>query len=670
MQIIKINYMILKKILFITILFIYFFYSKTFAQSPQKMSYQTIIRNGSGALVTNTTIGVKISILQNSATGTVVFAERHTPTTNTNGLASLEIGTGTVITGSFVTINWATTNYYLKTETDIAGGTNYTISSTTQMLSVPYALYAANSGGNWTLNGNAVTRNNFIGSTNDSDVLFKRNNKKSGLLALNKTAIGVGTLNNDTTGKFNLALGTAALYNNGFGKNLIAIGDSALYNNGVGAAFGGEGYDNLAIGLKAGYNLTTGSYNLAIGNYSLNQCNISTDNTAVGHFSLTNNVVSRNSALGSAALYNNTTGTNNCAFGYNSLTSNKIGNNNTAIGTYSLGSNLYDANTAIGSFSLAYSNSSNNTAVGYNALNSSNTGGFNTAVGSGALQANSSGYFNCALGNDALNANIAGIYNTALGGSSLKYNTTGSNNVALGIVTLLNNNGSDNVAIGSQALYANTTADKNIAIGTKSLYYIMTGSNNVAMGYNAGPKGSGSVFNTTCIGFETGWAGTVSNQINIGNFSVTNIGGQVNWGTYSDKRIKNNIQENVPGLSFITKLKPVTYNLDIKKQYQIAMNGQEDTSANYDGKYDIEKIKQTGFLAQDVEQAAKDCNYNFSGVEAPKNANGLYKLRYAEFVVPLVQSVKEQQKIIESQNKRIADLEKQMKEIKTFIDRK
>ncbi len=113
-----------------------------FAQAPQKMSYQAVVRNASDALVVSTTVGMQISILQGSSSGTPVYVETQTPTTNANGLVSIEIGAGSVVSGSFSTINWSTGNYYIKSETDIAGGTNYTITGTSQLLSVPYALNA------------------------------------------------------------------------------------------------------------------------------------------------------------------------------------------------------------------------------------------------------------------------------------------------------------------------------------------------------------------------------------------------------------------------------------------------------------------------------------------------------------------------------------------------
>ena len=116
--------------------------ASVFAQAPEKMSYQAVIRNSSDALITNTQIGMQISILQGSASGTAVYVETQEPSTNANGLVSIEIGTGTVESGDFTIIDWANGPYFIKTETDPAGGETYTITSTSQLLSVPYALHA------------------------------------------------------------------------------------------------------------------------------------------------------------------------------------------------------------------------------------------------------------------------------------------------------------------------------------------------------------------------------------------------------------------------------------------------------------------------------------------------------------------------------------------------
>jgi hypothetical protein len=117
-----------------------------FAQTPEKMSYQGVVRNSSDLLISNQAVGMQISILQTTVTGTAVYVETQVPTTNVNGLVTLEIGTGSVVSGDFTTIDWSADSYFIKTETDPTGGTTYTITGTSQLMSVPYALYAKTSG--------------------------------------------------------------------------------------------------------------------------------------------------------------------------------------------------------------------------------------------------------------------------------------------------------------------------------------------------------------------------------------------------------------------------------------------------------------------------------------------------------------------------------------------
>ncbi|MEJ5245769.1 MAG: DUF1566 domain-containing protein [Bacteroidota bacterium] len=127
-----------------TILILIILASGIFAQTPEKISYQAVVRDASNNLVTNRTIGIQISILQNSINGNVVYREifNPNPKTNDNGLLTIEIGSGITVLGSFSGIDWSAGPYFIKTEIDINGGTNYTITSTSQILSVPYALHA------------------------------------------------------------------------------------------------------------------------------------------------------------------------------------------------------------------------------------------------------------------------------------------------------------------------------------------------------------------------------------------------------------------------------------------------------------------------------------------------------------------------------------------------
>jgi hypothetical protein len=120
--------------------------ASVFAQAPQKMSYQAVIRDASNALIANQTVGIQVSILQGSASGAAVYVETQSAATNTNGLVSIEISGGTVTVGNFNAIDWANGPFFIKTETDPNGGTNYSITGTSQLLSVPYAMYAASSG--------------------------------------------------------------------------------------------------------------------------------------------------------------------------------------------------------------------------------------------------------------------------------------------------------------------------------------------------------------------------------------------------------------------------------------------------------------------------------------------------------------------------------------------
>ena len=181
--------------------------ASVFAQSPNQMSYQAVIRNNSNVLVTSSAVGMRISILQTTPSGTAVYVETQTPTTNANGLVSIEIGGGTVVSGNFANINWANGPYFVKTETDPTGGTSYSITGTSQLLSVPYALYAKNTD-SWIVNADTTfsLRQVKIGTTysnpsNNSLKIQQYNNSDEAIQILSSTSIPRLNIGTDNTGQ-------------------------------------------------------------------------------------------------------------------------------------------------------------------------------------------------------------------------------------------------------------------------------------------------------------------------------------------------------------------------------------------------------------------------------------------------------------------------------------
>ncbi len=418
-------------------------------------------------------------------------------------------------------------------------------------------------------------------------------------------------------------------------------------------------------------------------------------NTATGQYALYSYTWGGyNTANGAEALYSNTSGVGNTATGTVALRWNTTGEFNTATGIGALYSNRGSYNTANGSYALYYNTSGNwNTANGRAALYHNTTGSENTATGYFALLSNTNGYSNTANGNYALGYNTTGFDNTANGSYALSGNTTGSYNTANGSDALFSQNtGYYNTANGYQALYRNTTGYKNTANGSNALYENTTGNYNTAIGDGAGSLNDNNArctfigvdadqdvitdfFNSTALGNTSRI--TASNQVRIGNILITSIGGYEPWTNLSDARFKKNVKENVPGLVFINQLHAITYTIDVTNLRNFLGEDRQNETTTAEGKtvreknseadaliqkgiQEKEKIIRTGFVAQQVEAAAKTIGYDFSGVDKPKNEHTPYGLRYSEFVVPLVKAVQE----LSKQNE---DLQKQIDELKAIV---
>lgn len=298
-------------------------------------------------------------------------------------------------------------------------------------------------------------------------------------------------------------------------------------------------------------------------------------------------------------------------------------------------------------------NGVSNTAVGKGSLDGNTSGYYNVAIGHNALFSNTIGYSNCAEGYHALYSNNSGYYNTAVGNSAAYNSSTGFYNSAFGSLSLLNNTtGSNNTAIGLWALSQNTTTSGNTAIGFDSADNTIGTTNCTFLGRQAGFNGI-DYTNSTALGYNSPM--TANNQIRLGNPSVTSIGGYANYTNISDQRFKTNVQPNVAGLDFILQLRPVTYRLDAEGIDAFLRNGytprepdEESDRLHREGLKNKSSVTYTGFLAQEVEAAAQKTGFDFSGVDVPQNERDLYGLRYAEFVVPLVKAVQEQQAMIET----------------------
>lgn len=553
----------------------------------------------------------------------------------------------------------------------------------------------------WSLTGNAGTNGstNFIGTTDNVGFKIRTNNAvRITVNGSGKVGIGIttpvykldikgGSINTDSVyriggntvlsvkGAQNTFVGRNSGFSNSTGSGNTATGFEALFTNTTGT-------QNVANGFHSLHGNTTGGYNIGIGNYALNSNNGSY-NTSTGYQSMyTNSTGIQNVAYGMQALYTNSTGTMNSSFGSYSMFYNTTGSKNIANG-----------------FSALYHNTTGNSniAIGNATLSSNTVGGDLIAIGDSALYSQAVDnslpyrYCNIAIGSGALYSNTSGHYNTAIGNSSLRWNVTGDGNTAVGTASLLSNTGYSNSATGSMALLTNTTGfscsafgssagansngsyntffgassgmntlggSDNCFIGEESGITNQTGFSNTCIG-NTSDFGTSGLFNASAIGY--GAIVNTSNKIRLGNGVVTVIEGNSVY-TVSDGRFKTNIHEEVKGLEFINKLRPVVYNFEAKKFDDFLNKNRPASQAERINGLDyteVHKIRYSGFIAQEVEQAAKQTGYDFNGVHIPQNNDDNYSLAYAEFVVPLVKAVQELDKKNTELLKRIEELEKE-----------
>lgn len=405
------------------------------------------------------------------------------------------------------------------------------------------------------------------------------------------------------------------------------------------------------------------------------------DNTSWGDLALGVNTGTANSAIGTLTLWHNTTGSYNTACGRRALGDNVSG----------------DFNTAVGSSALTLTTTSNaNTVVGSSAMSSRPGATACTAIGESVMSgAGVPAATNCtAMGKDAMMWTSGGD-NTACGEQALFYNTTGAENTAVGQLALRENIGDRNTAfcgfktatnmdnatcfgtvfpdggdgtcaISLSSLQSLTNGQYNIAFGSFSAQHVTTGDYNVGIGWLSGSNqttaslgtsaGDGATFSgngnsQASIGYNA--VCPAANTIRIGNAANNNnlTGGFGAWQNISDGRLKRAVREDVPGLAFINGLRPVTYRFDVTvyddftglaKRMRDSADVEEYT-AYQEASAHASAVRQTGFLAQEVDSLAQAIGYEFSGLHRPTGPTDHYTIGYEQFVVPLVKAVQEQQ---------------------------
>ena len=459
-----------------------------------------------------------------------------------------------------------------------------------------------------------------------------------------------------TTGLYNSFIGYQTGKMNTIGGNNAFMGYQSGYNNVTGS-------NNLFLGYQSGYNNTSGSFNSFVGYMAGSTNSTGVQNSFLGSYSGANNSTGGNNTfVGYNSGYKNSTGSANNFIGTNSGYSNTEGISNVFIGPQSGYSNTSGAyNIYIGSQagmlnSIGYFNisigfqagltstSSYNCFLGYFSGTKNTTGQYNSFVGFASGMSNQTGVGNTFLGSSAGEYNTTGNYNSFIGADAGEKNTSADDNVFIGMDAGYLSNGPYNVYIGVYAGTNSTSGSNNTFLGDWAGNFNKTGSNNTMVGSNADVT-SDALNNAAAIGYLA--RVDASNKVVIGNSSVTNIGGYANWTNYSDRRMKENINyRDDLGLNFISRLKTASFNY-------IA---------------DENKRRHDGLIAQDVQQTLKDLGIDFSGLVIDDNEARTLNLAYGDFVVPLINAVKELDKKDLEQQKQIESQQKEIDELKALVN--
>ncbi len=497
------------------------------------------------------------------------------------------------------------------------------------------AMYGTTTGQRNTVVGANALPANTTGSYNTVMGAFALQNFKRGD---ENVAIGYWTMGNDTIGNYNTALGSQAMY---FSRNAnynVALGYKAGYYLGnIGAE------RNVFIGSEAALNALKGNYNIAIGDsilYSIDFMPTTAQNSLI--------------AIGTHALPTLEEGTRLIAIGANVADRIDTLRQNIIIGNEVLSSGLPHDSPVV-SKSVIIGDSAA-TIWGW-------PSGITIHGGWDNIQKN------VVIGHGALARSVPGVDNTVIGAYAGYHLMADTNMTNPGIVRFFNN-----VIMGNKAATASEMHKylfqfyENVLIGdltditstTASASNLYAARGNVVIGYDADIRVAATyISNSIALGNVAFVDAT--DKVVIGNSATQVIGGYQNWTNYSDRRIKKDIKADVPGLEFIMRLRPVTYYRDPIAADSI-IRGYAHPVIREIAQLRPDTLRYTGFIAQEVKQAAEEIGYEFSGFVPGK----LYGLRYAEFVPPIVKAIQEQQKIIQQQQEEIARLKEEVQQLKAL----
>lgn len=515
------------------------------AQAPEKMTYQSVIRNTTGALLANTTVGVQANIYQGAPNGALVYTETQTGTTNTNGLLSLEIGSV-----SPLQINWGNGPYYLELRIDPNGGTNYTISGSNQLLSVPYALHAKTSEDAFSGDYNDLTNTPVIPTVPTQVSAFTND---AGYI----TTEVDGSVTNEIQA-LSRSNDTIFLSNGGFVK--LPAGFDGQYSSLTGAPTNVSAFTN-----DAGYltNEIDGSITNEIQVLSISADTIFLSNGGFVKLPASNAwTLNGNAGTNPATNFIGTTNDVSLHFRVNNVHAGKIERaNHTTFFGYNSGNNTY--------------NTHETTGFGTNTLKSLTTGWGSTAVGFDVLTENTTGLFNTGMGYIAMNNMTTGQYNTGIGAWALQGNISGESNSSLGMFSFtFNTDGNYNTSLGAYTGYQNVHGSGNVFIGYQAGYY-ETGSNklHIANSNYSLPLIYGD-FSTSKIGL-----GTISPSKNLTVKGTVQIETPGTWAPGATARLYLGEDDNI----WVEHIHSIGLNLNTADLWNITFRDGTDENMRIDG---------------------------------------------------------------------------------------